>query len=115
MTASARARFARDFEAFLYELRRRPWQQCPCMVASARYGRRAISTIFTIFPPDELHIHARHEDGSFWATVEEFPGVFATGDGLDELWKSLEEGISLMLERSDVEPDSVITMELKPA
>ncbi len=51
----------------------------------------------------QLHVNVRHEDGSFWATVEEFPGVFATGDNLDELRESLEAGISLMLERADGE------------
>jgi predicted RNase H-like HicB family nuclease len=40
----------------------------------------------------------RHiEDGSLWATVEEFPGVFATGDTTEDLRVSLEEGISLYL------------------
>lgn len=48
-------------------------------------------------PDQELHVHLRHEDGSYWATVEEFPGVFATGDTPDELRESLEEGIALML------------------
>jgi predicted RNase H-like HicB family nuclease len=45
----------------------------------------------------ELHVCVRFEDESFWATVDEFPGVFATGDNLDELRESLEEGISLYL------------------
>jgi len=43
-----------------------------------------------------LHIQLHPEDGSFWATVDEYPGVFATGDDLDELRESLEEGISLV-------------------
>lgn len=47
--------------------------------------------------PEELHINVRIEDGSLWATVEEFPGVFATGDTAEELRASLEEGISLCL------------------
>jgi predicted RNase H-like HicB family nuclease len=38
----------------------------------------------------------RQEDGSFWATVDEYPGVLATGDSLEELRASLEEGIRLM-------------------
>jgi predicted RNase H-like HicB family nuclease len=45
----------------------------------------------------EMHVHVRFEDQSFWATVDEFPGVFATGDNLEELRESLEEGISLVL------------------
>jgi predicted RNase H-like HicB family nuclease len=46
---------------------------------------------------EPLHIEVRFEDDTFWATVEEYPGVFATGDKLDELRESLEEGISLVL------------------
>ena len=37
----------------------------------------------------DLHVKVRHEDDSLWATVAEFPGVFATGDNLDELRESL--------------------------
>ena len=59
----------------------------------------------------ELHVGVRHEDDSFWATVDEFPGVFATGDTLDELRQSLEEGIALVLERPDGE---VPTVSLQP-
>ena len=47
--------------------------------------------------PDQLTITIRLEDGGMWATVEEFPGVFATGDTLAELRESLEEGISMYL------------------
>jgi predicted RNase H-like HicB family nuclease len=32
----------------------------------------------------ELHVNVRHEDDSLWATVDEFPGVFATGDNLGQ-------------------------------
>ncbi len=32
----------------------------------------------------------RQEDGSFWATVEEYPGGPATGDDLEELPASFE-------------------------
>jgi predicted RNase H-like HicB family nuclease len=59
----------------------------------------------------QLHVNVRHEDGSLWATVEEFPGVFATGDNLDGLRESLEEGISLVLERPNGE---VPTVTLQP-
>jgi predicted RNase H-like HicB family nuclease len=44
----------------------------------------------------QLHVQIRREDGAFWATVDEYPGVFATGDDLEELRASLEEGICLM-------------------
>ena len=39
----------------------------------------------------------RYENGALWATVPEMPGVFATGDTMDELRESLQEGISLWL------------------
>lgn len=45
----------------------------------------------------DLTVTVRLEDDSFWATVEELPGVFATGDTLDELRESLTEGIALYL------------------
>jgi predicted RNase H-like HicB family nuclease len=57
--------------------------------------------------PDELHITVRFEDGALWATVEEYPGVFATGDTLEELRASLEEGISLYLAGPGEEPRAV--------
>jgi predicted RNase H-like HicB family nuclease len=47
-------------------------------------------------PERDLHFRIRQEDGSFWATVDEYPGVLATGDDLEELRESLEEGIRLM-------------------
>ena len=48
--------------------------------------------------PEQLHVQVHLEDGSYWATVVEFPGVFAAGDTMDELRESLEEGLSLYLE-----------------
>ena len=64
--------------------------------------------------PDELHIKVRLEDGALWATVEEFPGVFATGDDLDELRESLEQGISLVLTGPGEEPRTVKLDDLQP-
>lgn len=60
----------------------------------------------------ELHVNVRREDDAFWATVVEFPGVFATGDNLDELRESLEEGIAFVLERSDGEIPNVTIQPL---
>lgn len=62
--------------------------------------------------PQQLHLSVRFEDGSFWATVEEFPGVFATGDDLDELHESPQEGIALMLAGPGEEPPAVMLGEL---
>jgi predicted RNase H-like HicB family nuclease len=61
----------------------------------------------------ELHVNVRHEDDSLWATVDEFPGVFATGENLDELRHSLEEGISLVLERPNGEVPTVTLQPLR--
>jgi predicted RNase H-like HicB family nuclease len=61
----------------------------------------------------ELHVNVRHEDDSLWATVDEFPGVFATGDNLEELRESLEEGISLVLERPNGEVPTVTLQPLR--
>lgn len=54
--------------------------------------------------PQPLHVSVRFEDDAFWATVEEFPGVFAAGDNLTELRESLEEGIALVLPSDTAEP-----------
>ncbi len=61
----------------------------------------------------QLHLKVRFEDESFWATVDEFPGVFATGDDLEELRESLEEGIALVL-ASGGEPSPVKIAPLHP-
>lgn len=47
-------------------------------------------------PERRLHFRIRREDGSLWATVDEYPGVFATGEDLEELRAGLEEGIRFM-------------------
>ena len=57
--------------------------------------------------PQQLHVNVRFEDEAFWATVDEFPGVFATGDNLDELRGSLEEGIALVLASPGATPPAV--------
>jgi predicted RNase H-like HicB family nuclease len=62
----------------------------------------------------ELHVRLRSEDGAFWATVDEFPGVLATGDTLDELRESVEEGLSLVLARPGEDPPVVTLGELRP-
>jgi predicted RNase H-like HicB family nuclease len=48
-------------------------------------------------PTARIHI----EDGSYWADVPELPGCFASGDTLDGLFESLQEGISLYLADED--------------
>ncbi|MGP0048685.1 MAG: type II toxin-antitoxin system HicB family antitoxin [Solirubrobacteraceae bacterium] len=63
-------------------------------------------------PEEQLHVRVRQEDGSFWATVDEYPGVFATGDNLDELRESLAEGLALVLARPGEQPPAVTLDEL---
>jgi predicted RNase H-like HicB family nuclease len=62
----------------------------------------------------QLHVSVRFEDESFWATVDEFPGVFATGDNLEELRESLEEGIALVLAGPGDDPPAVTLAPLHP-
>jgi len=45
----------------------------------------------------ELTARIHAEDGSYWADVPELPGCFASGDTLDELFESLQEGVALCL------------------
>ncbi len=45
----------------------------------------------------ELTARIHSEDGSYWADVQALPGCFASGDTLDELFESLQEGIALHL------------------
>lgn len=50
-----------------------------------------------------VHVRVRFEDQAYWATVDEYPGVFATGDSVEELRESLEEGLSLVIVGADPE------------
>ena len=45
----------------------------------------------------ELTARIHIENGSYWADIPELPGCFASGDTLDELFKSLQDGIALYL------------------
>ncbi len=48
-----------------------------------------------------------------WATVDEYPGVFATGENLEELRESLQEGIALVLAEAGEEPPTVTLAPLQ--
>lgn len=61
----------------------------------------------TMPEPQRLHVNVHHEENAFWATVDEFPGVFAPGDDLDELRESLQEGIALILAPPGEEPPPI--------
>lgn len=52
----------------------------------------------------QIEIH--QEDGSYWATVQELPGVFASGETLQELNEALAEAIGLYLST----PGSTVTV-----
>lgn len=55
-----------------------------------------------------LTVH--HEDGTYWAEVDELPGCFASGRDLDELKEALAEAIGMCLETQ-----SVSVLEVEPA
>jgi predicted RNase H-like HicB family nuclease len=57
------------------------------------------TTVPTVTSGD-LDFTVHLEDGAFWATVAQIPGVFATGETLDELRECLHEGIAFV--RSDL-------------
>lgn len=61
-----------------------------------------------------LQVQLREEDGAFWAMVDEFPGVFAAGDDLEELRASLEEGIRLIKAEPCGEPPDLRLSALRP-
>jgi predicted RNase H-like HicB family nuclease len=60
-----------------------------------------------------LRVQMREEDGAFWATVDQYPGVFGAGDDLEELRASLEEGICLIKAEPDGEPPALSLSELR--
>lgn len=68
-------------------------------------------------PERLLHVKIHQEDDSFWATIDEYPGVLATGDDLEELRASLEEGIRLMRAKpgEDVPRSRLSALRLEPA
>ena len=45
--------------------------------------------------------------------MDEYPGVFATGDNLEELRESLQEGIALVLAEPGAEPPAVTLAPLQ--
>lgn len=61
----------------------------------------------------ELHVRLRMEDGALWATVDEYPGVFASGATPTELRESLEEGIALCLAEPGGAPPRVTLSSLR--
>lgn len=52
------------------------------------------------------------EDGTFWASVEELPGCFASGHNLGELEEALSEAIQMCLP-DDIELGQLVSFEPK--
>ena len=51
-----------------------------------------------------LTVEIHDEDGVLWGQVVELPGVFATGDDLDELAEALGEAIALYQAKDESTP-----------
>lgn len=60
----------------------------------------------------EITVQIHAEDGSLWAQVVEYPGVFAAGDTYQELLASLQEGLQLVL--GDVTVETPQSLSSKP-
>lgn len=62
--------------------------------------------------PRQLHVSVHHEDGSYWAEVQELPGCFASGDTIAELIESVEEAVALYLAPADADDAQPVAIEL---
>lgn len=54
--------------------------------------------------PRGVSVRVRFENGSYWATVDECPGLFAAGDDERDLSGSLVEGLAVYLAGQGYEP-----------
>ena len=45
----------------------------------------------------EYTARIHHEEGTYWAEVPQLPGLFASGDTVDELLEGLKEAVALSL------------------
>ena len=63
-------------------------------------------------PRQRIHVNVRHEDGSYWAEVQELPGCFASGDTAAELIESVEEAVALYLAPPDADEAPPVAIEL---
>jgi predicted RNase H-like HicB family nuclease len=57
----------------------------------------------------ELVAHVRREDGMYWADVPSHPGLFASGETIDELIESLGEAWALYTSDDDSAPQAAVT------
>jgi predicted RNase H-like HicB family nuclease len=52
----------------------------------------------------ELTVKVHFEDGMYWAEVEEHPGLFASGETMDELIEAIGEAWALYTHSTRPEP-----------
>ncbi len=46
-------------------------------------------------------VRIHHEDGTYWAEIDELPGCFAAGASMPELVEAIQEAVSLYLSSPD--------------
>lgn len=67
----------------------------------------------------DMTVQVHFEAGTCWATVDEFPGLFAAGDTERELYESVADGLRVYLAEGGREPQvtllDVIDSERPPA
>lgn len=51
-----------------------------------------------------MTVQVHFEDGTYWATVDECPGLFAAGDTEEELFASVADGLRAALATGGREP-----------
>lgn len=52
----------------------------------------------------DMTVQVHFEDGAYWATVDEYPGLFAAGDTEEELFESVADGLRAYLATAGREP-----------
>lgn len=57
----------------------------------------------------ELTAQVRHEGGMYWAEVPSHPGLFASGETIDELIDALGEAWALYISDDDSAPRAAVT------
>ena len=60
----------------------------------------------------EYTARIHHEEGTYWAEVPALPGVFATGDTVDELLEGLKEAVALSLGDGDAAATELSELKL---
>jgi predicted RNase H-like HicB family nuclease len=60
----------------------------------------------------EYTARIHHEEGTYWAEVPELPGVFASGETLDELLAGLQEAVALYLGDGEQAPAELSELKL---